>query len=421
MIGIASALVTAIELMSKPLSSVLIVVGPTAIFLLAVWLFESGKIKINERTQSILKKIGSCIVIGIGVIYIAAMAGYAVYSVAHSGNWQGVILLAVAGGIIGCSWYMARWRRWWVRFLKTFMPAECVHPSSWKIREEYYWTCENNVQYGLRPADGIFDGRARIWFHPTDIRSEAAERLSAFKAMLADRGIDANCTLEHIPGCIYADIVAETHYKTMTGKRQTLFRNAFQELDKLNYEGEYYAEYHGELGTILFAGSQGGISRAVRTEPREEYFIEPDCGFQSDEAYYFIERYPAWDEGSYRLITEEEFFTRWRIRTDYESSDEAFEVFKWTALRFFSSIANGDEKEQFFSRFDIENAATWLIAHHETDTMAALMDDYEESMYWAARLFKDVLPDKAHETVRHIVENCDNPTIVSYTEKLLAQ
>lgn len=49
------------------------------------------------------------------------------------------------------------------------------------------------------------------------------------------------------------------------------------------------------------------------------------------------------------------------------------------------------------------------------------MDAYEESMYWAARLFKGVLPKEALDTASRIVNNSDNPGVVLRTKRLLTQ
>ena len=53
--------------------------------------------------------------------------------------------------------------------------------------------------------------------------------------------------------------------------------------------------------------------------------------------------------------------------------------------------------------------------------MIELMVIYEQSMYWASRLFVDVIPEYAHDTANRLVEYSENPYIVSYTKRLLAQ
>lgn len=141
----------------------------------------------------------------------------------------------------------------------------------------------------------------------------------------------------------------------------------------------------------------------------------------SEEAYYFIERGVDWTEGTYSLISEQQFFFNWRERLEYEDKDDALSFFVQASLMYFAAVANGDKKEQSNSRWDIENAAKYLIAHNETDYMIELMGIYEETMYWAIRLFSDVLPAETHDAAISLVENCDSPEIVSRTKRLLNQ
>lgn len=425
-IGVACVLISTIGRMADSLSDVLIALGVIALVVLVIWLFETGKIRLNERLGSILKKIGVGIFVVVGIAYLVAMAGFVTYKVATEGDRQGIMLLVIASLAFGISWYISRWRRRWVKFLKTFMPKDKIRHGDWKMREKYFWTFDydSNAQYGLRPSDGIFDGRARVWLDPSHVDKDASARLDSFEAMLARRGIKANCALTYIPGCIYADIVAETNYKSMRSDRLAAFRNAFHELDGMNYNGDYYAEYHGELGTILFECNAGNvITRAIRIEPREEYYLDSDCGFQSEEAYYFIERGVDWTEGTYSLISEAQFSTNWRERLEYEDKDEAYSFFVQASLMYFAAVTNGDKKEQTNSQWDIENAAKYLIIYDEKETMIDLLMGmiYEETMYWAARLFSDVLPAETHNAAIRLVENCDNPEIVSRAKRLLNQ
>ena len=423
-IGVACVLISAIGRMADKPLAVLIVIGILVVIFLTVRLYDKGKIRIPERAKTILKKIGVGIVYAVGIIYLGGMAVFVTYKVATEGDMQGIMFLVIASLAFGISWYISRWRRRWVKFLKTFMPKDKIRHGDWKMREKYFQTFDysTNALYGLRTADGIFDGQARAWLDPSDVDKDASARLDAFEAMLARRGIRANCALTHIPGCIYADIVAETNYKSMKGSSMAAFRDAFHELDGMNYQGIYYAEYHGELGTIYFEGNAGNvIIRAIRTEPREEYYIDNDCGFQSEEAHYFIERGVDWTEGTYSLISEKEFFSLWRERLEYNDKDDAYSFFEQASLMYFAAVANGDKKEQTNSRWDIENAAKYLIAHDAKDEMIELMAIYEQSMYWASRLFVDVIPEYAHDTANWLVEYSDNPVIVSRTKRLLTQ
>lgn len=423
-IGVGCVLISAIGRMANSLTDVLIAVGVIAVVALVIWLFETGKIRMNERLGKILKKICGVIFVAVGIAYLVALAGFIIYKFTTEGDCQGIFVLGIACVTAGVSWYISRWRRRWVKFLKTFMPKDKIRHGDWKLREKYFWTFDytSNAQYGLRSADGIFDGQARVWLDPSDVDKDASARLDSFEEMLAKRGIKANCALTHIPGCIYADIVAETNYKSMNVSRQAAFRDAFHELDGTNYHGYYYAEYHGELGTIFFESNAGNaISRAIRTEPREEHYIDNDCGFQSEEAHYFIERGVDWTDGTYSLITAKEFFALWRERLDYNDKDDAYSFFEQASLMYFAAAANGDKKEQANSRWDIENAAKYLISHDAKDEMIELMAIYEQSMYWASRLFVDVIPEYAYDTANRLVEYSDNPYIVSRTKRLIAQ
>ncbi len=423
-IGVACVLISSIGRMANSLTDVLIAVGAIALVALVIWLFETGRLRINERLGKVLKKIGVFILVAVGIAYLVAMVSFVTYKVATEGDWQGIMLLGIASVAFGISWYISRWRRRWVKILKTFMPKDKIRHGDWKMREKYFQTFDysTNALFGLRTADSIFDGQARVWLDLSDVDKDASARLDAFEAMLARRGIKANCALTHIPGCIYADIVAETKYRSMNSDKQAAFRDAFHELDGMNYHGDYYAEYHGELGTILFECNAGNvIIRAIRIEPREEYYLDSDCGFQSEEAYYFIERGVDWTEGTYSLISAKEFFAFWRERLEYNDKDDAYSFFEQASLMYFAAVANGDKKEQTNSRWDIENAAKYLIAHDAKDEMIELMAIYEQSMYWASRLFVDVIPEYAHDTANWLVEYSDNPVIVSRTKRLLTQ
>ena len=423
-IGVACVLISSIGRMADSLSDVLIALGVIALVVLVIWLFETGKIRLNERLGSILKKIGVGIFVVVGIAYLVAMAGFVTYKVATEGDRQGIMLLVIASIAFGISWYISRWHRRWVKFLKTFMPKDKIRHGDWKMREKYFQTFDyaTNALYELRTVDGIFDGQARVWLDPSDVDKDASARLDAFEAMLAKHGIKANCALVHIPGCIYADIVAETNYKSMNSDKWAAFRDAYHELDGINYHGDYYAEYHGELGTIFFECNAGNvICRAIRTKPREEYYIDNDCGFQSEEAHYFIERGVDWTEGTYSLISDKEFFSLWRERLEYDDKDHAYSFFEQASLMYFAAVANGDKKEQANSRWDIENAAKYLIAYDAKDEMIELMAIYEQSMYWASRLFLDVVPEYALDTAKRLVEYGDNPYIVSRTKRLLTQ
>lgn len=55
-IGVACVLISAIGRMADSLLDVLITLGVIALVVLVIWLFETGKIRLNERFGKILKK-----------------------------------------------------------------------------------------------------------------------------------------------------------------------------------------------------------------------------------------------------------------------------------------------------------------------------------------------------------------------------
>lgn len=87
-IGVACVLISTIGRMADSLSDVLIALGVIALVVLVIWLFETGKIRLNERLGSILKKIGVGIFVVVGIAYLVAMAGFVIYKVATEGDRQ---------------------------------------------------------------------------------------------------------------------------------------------------------------------------------------------------------------------------------------------------------------------------------------------------------------------------------------------
>ncbi len=422
-IGMACVLISAIGRMADKPLAVLIVIGVLAVIFLTVRLYDNGKISIPDRVKNILKKIGVGIVYAVGIIYLGGMAVFVTYKVATEGDMQGIMLLCIVSIAFGISWYISRWRRWWVKFIKTFMPKDQVNNGDWKFRENYYWTFDydTNAQYGLRIKECIFEGRARVWLDPKDVDASLKYITSCFYDWLKQKGIETNLVVDHMSGCIYAYVVAETKVKTMTPSKLQQFRDSFRLLSGMNYEGDYYGKYHGELGTIFFESTPSGVIRAIRTEPREERYLDPDSGFGSDEAYYFISSYPVWNENECELITQKEFFNLWHEYADYEDGDEAFSFFTNSSTMYFAAVANGDKKERANSRWDIENAAKYLIAHDEVDIMKELLTIREDFMFWAAKLFHDVIPELCEDAANRLVENYDDPVIVRNAKRMLTQ
>ncbi len=419
----ACVLISAIGRMADKPLAVLIVIGVLAVIFLTVRLYDNGKISIPDRVKNILKKIGVGIVYAVGIIYLGGMAVFVTYKVATEGDMQGIMLLCIVSIAFGISWYISRWRRWWVKFIKTFMPKDQVNNGDWKFRENYYWTFDydTNAQYGLRIKECIFEGRARVWLDPKDVDASLKYITSCFYDWLKQKGIETNLVVDHMSGCIYAYVVVETKVKTMTPSKLQQFRDSFRLLSGMNYEGDYYGKYHGELGTIFFESTPSGVIRAIRTEPREERYLDPDSGFGSDEAYYFISSYPVWNENECELITQKEFFNLWHEYADYEDGDEAFSFFTNSSTMYFAAVANGDKKERANSRWDIENAAKYLIAHDEVDIMKELLTIREDFMFWAAKLFHDVIPELCEDAANRLVENYDDPVIVRNAKRMLTQ
>lgn len=62
--------------MADSLSDVLITLGVIALVVLVIWLFETGKIKFNQRFGRILIKIGVGIFVVVGIAYLVIMAGF---------------------------------------------------------------------------------------------------------------------------------------------------------------------------------------------------------------------------------------------------------------------------------------------------------------------------------------------------------
>jgi len=50
-----------------------------------------------------------------------------------------------------------------------------------------------------------------------------------------------------------------------------------------------------------------------------------------------------------------------------------------------------------------------------------LSNPHNETEYWAARFFHDVIPELAEATAQRLVENYDKPVIVANSKRLLAQ
>ena len=414
-IGVACVLIAAIARMANSVSDVLLSVGIIAVIGVLIWLYELGAIRINYQVREIAKVIAKWIIVAVAVIYLTAMVGFAGYNAIKGTGYQGLLVIAIAGAVIGISYYLTRWRRWWIKFLRTFLRKDQIRALDLKIGatsyEEYDYS--SGAKYCLRPKEGVLIDT---------LDGSMSERLRRFDNMLRESGIEATLNVDYIEGGIYADVSATVDCHRMNTAKQILFRPAFIYLKDSNYQGDYFGKYVGEYGTILFQSTAVEVIRAIRVKPREEYYIYPDSGFQSEDAYLFIEYYPDWNNGDYTIISEKEFFKQWCKRTEFDDKDQAYTDFDVSSLSYFAVIENGDKKEQRYSREDMEKAALWLIRYDEVDYMKELLSHpYDETRYWAAHFFHDVIPELSEATAQCLVDNCDNPIIVSNAIRLLAQ
>lgn len=423
-IGIACFLISAIARMANSVSDVLIAVCIIAAIGALIWLYEQGYIKINYRVKEIVKAIFKWVIIIAGILYIVSLICFIGYKAIRGDDYVGLIVITLAGGMFGVSYYLTRWRRWWIKFLRTFLRKDQMRALDLKIGADSYeeYDYSSGARYSLRPKEGVFIGNTRIFISPDTLDDSMNERLRRFDNMLRECGIENTLKVDYTDGCIYADVSVTVDCQRMNVEKQTLLRNAFIYLKDSNYQGDYFGKYVGEYGTILFQSTAVEVIRAVRVKPREEYYIYPDSGFQSEDAYLFIEYYPDWTNGEYILIAEKEFFSRWRKRTEFDNKDQAYTDFDVSSTAYFAAIENGDKKEQKYSREDIEKAALWLIRYDEVDYMKELLSNpHDETEYWAARFFHDVIPELAEATAQNLVDNCDKPVIVANAKRLLAQ
>ena len=419
----ACVLISAIARMANSISDVLIAVGIIAAIGALIWLYKRGYIRINYQVQELVKTIFKWVIIIAAILYIVCLICFVGYKAIEGGDYVGLIVITLAGGIFGVSYYLTRWRRWWIKFLRTFLRKDEMLALDLKIGADSYeeYDYSSGARYSLRPKKGVFIGNTRIFVSPDTLDDSMNERLRRFDNMLRESGIENTLNVDYTDGCIYADVSVTVDCRRMNVEKQTLLRNAFIYLKDSNYQGDYFGKYVGEYGTILFQSTAVEVVRAVRVKPREEYYIYPDSGFQSEDAYLFIEYYPDWTNGEYTLIAEKEFFSQWRKRTEFDNKDQAYTDFDVSSISYFAALENGDKKEQKYSREDIEKAALWLIRYDEVDYMKELLSNpHEETEYWAARFFHDVIPELAEATAQRLVDNCDNLVIATNAKRLLA-
>ena len=291
-IGLACFLISAIARMANSISDVLVAVGIIAAIGVLIWLYEQGYIKINYRVKEIVKAIFKWVIIIAAILYIVCLICFVGYKAIGGDDYVGLIVIALAGGIFGVSYYLTRWRRWWIKFLRTFLRKDQMSALDLKFGADSYeeYDCNSGVRYCLRPKEGVFIGTTRIFISPDTLDDSMNERLRRFDNMLRESGIENTLNVDYTDGCIYADVSVTVDCRRMNVEKQTLLRNAFIYLKDSNYQGDYFGKYVGEYGTILFQSTAVEIIRAVRVKPREVYYIYPDSGFQSEDAYLFIGR-----------------------------------------------------------------------------------------------------------------------------------
>lgn len=86
-------------------------------------------------------------------------------------------------------------------------------------------------------------------------------------------------------------------------------------------------------------------------------------------------------------------------------------------------IADEDERDWYMREAALEGwSVRTLIRYDEVDYMKELLSDpHDETEYWAARFFHDVIPELTEATAQSLVDNCDKPVIVANAKRLLVQ
>lgn len=402
--------------------------GVMCFIFLLIFLYEKGtEIPFNKnfnKNRGILTITAYTIIVITSIVFLVVIIGFEVYRTMNEGDYRGLIVLGIAGIFGGILWYLSRYRRWWVRFISIFLREDEIKILDLKPDGDYYKTFDkenDGIAYFLYPKSGIFEGRIVIWLDPKDLALSASRRVENLTSLFNRHGICANIALIHSPQCIYGIITAEINYKSMNLTHQIDLRNTLVEFSKHDYTGEYFVKYQGELGTFFFTNSSNGISRAIREEPIKEHYYTSN-GHSSTEAYDFLKSYLCngtdWTNETFKLISKETFFEHWRAffndwwqRTDDEELEIDAQFFlSEAAFVYFEAVVEDDQDEQINSQWDIENAAQYLITHHKIDTIKLLLEtnDSRETIYWAARLFKNILPTESKASLIHLIKTLEN-------------
>nr|QGT50099.1 hypothetical protein Helico4rc_2190 [uncultured Helicobacter sp.] len=394
------------------------------IFML-IFLYEKGtEIPFNKnfnKNRGILTITAYTIIVITSIVFLVVIIGFEVYRTMNEGDYRGLIVLGIAGIFGSISWYLSRYRRWWVRFISIFLREDEIKILDLKPDGDYYKTLDKEIHaaYFLYPKSDIFEAKIRIWLDPQNLALEARRRIDLLTSLLNEHGICANIALIRSPQCIHGTITAEINYKSLNAARQIDFRSALIELSKHDYTGEYFVKYQGKLGTLFFASSSNGISRAIREEPRfEHYYTRSGHDPLNENDDFYVSYYRDWTNGVYELISKDiffehwrAFFTRWWQCTDEEKLEiDAISILYEATFVYFKAVIEDDKDEQINSQWDIENAAQHLITHHKIDTIKLLLEtnDSRETIYWAARLFKNILPTESKASLIHLIKTLEN-------------
>ena len=165
--------------MANSVSDVLVAVGIIAAIGTLIWLYEQGYIKINYRVKEIVKAIFKWVIIIAGILYIVSLICFIGYKAIGGDDYVGLIVITLAGGIFGVSYYLTRWRRWWIKFPRTFLRKDEMRALDLKIGADSYeeYDYSSGSRYCLCPKEGVFIGTTRIFISPDTLDDSMNKRL----------------------------------------------------------------------------------------------------------------------------------------------------------------------------------------------------------------------------------------------------
>ena len=188
--------------MANSISDVLIAVGIIAAIGALIWLYERGYFRINYRVQKLVKTIFKWVVIIAGILYIVSLIRFIGYKAIGGDDYVGLIVIGLACVIFGVSYYLTRWRRWWIKFLRTFLRKDQIRALDLKIGATSYekYDYSSGAKYYLRPKEGVLIGSTRIFISPDTLDGSMSERLRRFDNMFRESGIEATLNVDYIEG-----------------------------------------------------------------------------------------------------------------------------------------------------------------------------------------------------------------------------